>query len=164
MCKIHWRVQIQHFDNLLSSSSLYFYFAFLLKFRIEHVKTMWRNLSQVSLFLRCCDTNIHMGMGIQRGLRRDIEGHFIGDLLYIQELNIEVNKNCSNCHSVCSSLVSDAKQNSVILKYLNVQMERNIEFELMVYSILNKTLSSPSLSLPASHQHRLPTADSVKDF
>ena len=60
--------------------------------------------------------------------------------------------------------VSDAKQNSVILlKYLNVQMERNIEFELMVYSILNKTLSSPALSLP-SPQHRLPTADSVKDF
>ena len=65
---------------------------------------------------------------------------------------------------MCSSLVSDAKQNSVILKYLNVQMERNIEFELMVYSILNKTLSSPALSLPDSPQHRLPTADSVKDF
>ena len=74
-----------------------------------------------------------------------------------------LNKNCTHCHSVCSSLVSDAKQNSVILKYLNVQMERNIEFELMVYSILNKTLSSPALSLP-SPQHRLPTADSVKDF
>ena len=45
MSKNHWRVQIQHFNNLSSSSSLYFYLAFLLKFRNEHVNTMSRYLS-----------------------------------------------------------------------------------------------------------------------
>ena len=54
MSKNHWRVQIQHFNNLSSSSSLYFYIAFLLKFRNEHVNTMSRYLSWESLLSRCC--------------------------------------------------------------------------------------------------------------
>ena len=56
MCKIHWRVQIQHFDNLSSLLSLfiYFYIAFLLKFRNEHVNTMSKYLSWESWLSRCC--------------------------------------------------------------------------------------------------------------
>ena len=55
MCKNHWRVQIQHFDNLSYSSSLYFYIAFLLKFRNEHVNTMSRYLAWECWLSRCCD-------------------------------------------------------------------------------------------------------------
>ena len=81
MCGNQWRVQIQHFDNLLSSSSLYFYIAFLLKFRNEHVITMCRYLAWESWLSRRCegDLGVDLEVDLEGEMEGDSKGDFRGD-------------------------------------------------------------------------------------